>query len=236
MSSALRSTALRSAILPGEIRSVAISAGSSSQRLRASVQAVSCDVVRAPRRERDTDRLPGRTRRRTSVEEIADPRHAGRTCARSPPGSPARARRRRPLESSRGAWPPPGVASDSTRSGSCHLGSPAATSPPTIRNSSLSGAWECSSSRVSTVNDGPWRCNLDIGHGEARSPRTASRQSSSRCSGPGSSSTGLCGGIAGGNQHHAIEAKLKVRLLGAHEVSKMWRVERPAEDPDAHCE
>jgi hypothetical protein len=38
----------------------------------------------------------------------------------------------------------------------------------------------------------------------------------------------------GRNQHHSIEAQLKVCLLGTHEVTKMWRIERPAEDPDAH--
>src|ERR1700683_2015316 len=36
-----------------------------------------------------------------------------------------------------------------------------------------------------------------------------------------------------GNQHHQVEAQLKVRLLGAHKVTEMWRIEGPAEDADS---
>ena len=35
-------------------------------------------------------------------------------------------------------------------------------------------------------------------------------------------------------REHSIEMQLKVRLLGADEVSEVWRIERPAEDADAH--
>ncbi len=38
----------------------------------------------------------------------------------------------------------------------------------------------------------------------------------------------------GGDQHHQIETELNVRLLAAHEVTKMWRIEAAAENPDAH--
>jgi len=38
----------------------------------------------------------------------------------------------------------------------------------------------------------------------------------------------------GRNQRHSIEFQLKVRLLGADEVTKMWRIEGPAENPDPH--
>ncbi len=68
----------------------------------------------------------------------------------------------------------------------------------------------------------------------ARRPPPPGRHSSSRCSGPGSSSTGLCGRYPGGDQHHAVESELKVRLLGADQVTKMWRIEGAAEDPDSH--
>ena len=53
----------------------------------------------------------------------------------------------------------------------------------------------------------------------------------------------LCAGLAldrlvgrypGRDQHHEVETELNVRLLAAYEVTKMWRIERPAEDPDAH--
>src|SRR5205085_12497682 len=37
-----------------------------------------------------------------------------------------------------------------------------------------------------------------------------------------------------GNKHHLRQAELNVRLLGAHQVTKMWRIERSAQDPDAH--
>ena len=37
-----------------------------------------------------------------------------------------------------------------------------------------------------------------------------------------------------GYEHHSREAELNVRLLGAHQVTKMWRIEGPAEDSDAH--
>jgi hypothetical protein len=39
---------------------------------------------------------------------------------------------------------------------------------------------------------------------------------------------------AGGDQHDSVEAELKVRLLRAHQVTKMWRVEGPAHDSDSH--
>ena len=39
---------------------------------------------------------------------------------------------------------------------------------------------------------------------------------------------------ARGNQHHLVELQLKVRLLHADEVTKMWRIECSAEDADAH--
>src|ERR1700749_3756656 len=44
----------------------------------------------------------------------------------------------------------------------------------------------------------------------------------------------LVRGYPCGNHHHSIEMQLKVRLLGADEVSKVWRIERPAENADAH--
>src|SRR5882757_9373003 len=37
-----------------------------------------------------------------------------------------------------------------------------------------------------------------------------------------------------GYEHHSREAELNVRLLGADQMTKMWRIERPAEDSDAH--
>ena len=36
------------------------------------------------------------------------------------------------------------------------------------------------------------------------------------------------------DQHHSVELELKVRLLGADEVTKVWRIERSAQDADAH--
>src|SRR5205085_1523219 len=45
---------------------------------------------------------------------------------------------------------------------------------------------------------------------------------------------GLVRRYAGGDQGHAVESELKVRLLGADQVTKMWRIERAAEDAYAH--
>ena len=45
---------------------------------------------------------------------------------------------------------------------------------------------------------------------------------------------GLVGRYPRRNQYHAIKSQLKVRLLTAYQVTKMWRIERAAEDPDAH--
>jgi hypothetical protein len=44
----------------------------------------------------------------------------------------------------------------------------------------------------------------------------------------------LVRGRSGGDQHHAIEFELKVRLLGADQVAKVWRIERPAHDSHTH--
>src|SRR5579859_6316132 len=44
----------------------------------------------------------------------------------------------------------------------------------------------------------------------------------------------LVGRDAGRDQHHTIERELKVCLLSAYEVSKMWRIEGSAKDPDPH--
>ena len=95
----------------------------------------------APTQNRRGDRRSSASGRTGLARRPARPLSASSTSAREVPRRPATA----------------SVASDSTRSGSRHFGRPAAMSPPTIRNSSLSGSRECSNSRVSTVYDGPSR-------------------------------------------------------------------------------
>jgi hypothetical protein len=51
---------------------------------------------------------------------------------------------------------------------------------------------------------------------------------------PGFLVDGLVRRYPRGYEHYSREAELNVRLLGAHQVTKMWRIERPAEDSDAH--
>ena len=126
------------------------------------------------------------------------------------------------------------VASDSTRSGSRHFGRPAAMSPPTIRNSSLSGSRECSNSRVSTVYDGPSRSDLDIGHVEPVILAHGGPAQLEPVVGTRLVFDALVRWYPCGDQRHSIEFELKVRLLSADEVTKMWRIERPAQNADAH--
>ena len=90
------------------------------------------------------------------------------------------------------------VASLRTCSGCRHSGRPTAMSPPTIRKSSLSDAWSCSSFRVSTVYDGPSRVSSMSETSKRSSPVTAWRHISRRWRGPGSCSTGLWGGMRAG--------------------------------------
>src|ERR1700722_9422508 len=52
--------------------------------------------------------------------------------------------------------------------------------------------------------------------------------------GPGLVVEGLVRWYPYGDEHHSREAELNVRLLGAHQVTKMWRIESSAENPDAH--
>ena len=44
----------------------------------------------------------------------------------------------------------------------------------------------------------------------------------------------LVRGYPGGDQDHPCQCKLEVGLLRTDEVTKVWRIERSAEDPDAH--
>ncbi len=183
------------------------------------------------------DRLPG-------LHPAADHRRgdrrsaaSGRTRARSPPARPTE----RLLDPCSRAVPrrfaTASVASDSTRSGSCQDGSPAATSPPTIRNSSLSGA-----SGVQFLK-GIDRVGRP-GRARSRGPETVeplvavdraagtARAGARRPARP----RPACAAGSGRDQHHSVEPELKVRLLRAHEVTEVRRVEGPAEDADAHGE
>ena len=45
---------------------------------------------------------------------------------------------------------------------------------------------------------------------------------------------GLVGRSEHGDERDEVEAELNVRLLGAHQVTEMWRIEGAAEDADAH--
>ena len=163
-----------------------------------------------------------------------------RACRRTSPAprleaarSPARPR----LDRFRVAQRRPASPATRTRSGSRQLGNPTAMSPPTIRNNSLSGVRECSflqGYRACTTVP-PWSP-------PRRRPRTGPHPppppvgtSSRRCSTPGWWCRPACrGGVGAENQHHASEAELNIRLLGAHQVTNCGRIERSAEDPDSH--
>ena len=86
-------------------------------------------------------------------------------------------------------------------------------------------------SQVSIVNEGPGR-SASMPETSIRSaPATASRHSSSRCSTPGSSGSGLCGGAWTGISS-TRSSPSRGGLLRAHHVSHVRRVERPAEEAD----
>ncbi len=74
----------------------------------------------------------------------------------------------------------------------------------------------------------PLPLQLDLGDREALVAGHGPPAQLEPWSRPGSGSTGLCGGMPGGDQHHAVEPELHDSLLRAHEVTKMWRVEGPA--------
>ena len=164
----------------------------------ASIQAVFARCSRPRRRERGTGSArPARTRRRTMRRGDADPRHpeelgppaALELCKRGldrcprrsraasrPRASPAKARAR--ARASR-ATPP---RRRRRRSGTARCLARSNAAPQGYR--------PCMTVRRRRISSPIPR--------SARRPSTASRHSSSRCSAPGSSSTGLCGGMRAG--------------------------------------
>ena len=70
----------------------------------------------------------------------------------------------------------------------------------------------------------------------SRSSSAAARRHISRRScAPGSASASLCGGTATGMSSTRVEPELEPRLLRAHQVADVRRVEGPAEDPGRAC-
>ena len=61
-------------------------------------------------------------------------------------------------------------------------------------------------------------------------PSAASRHSSNRSSAPGSCSIGRCGASPTGISTHLVQLQLPARLLRAHQVTDVRRVEHPSKD------
>ena len=222
MSSALRSAAY-SAI------AVAISSGLTCIGLRRAC----LDVFGYPVGDEVADRLTGAHAAADHRRRDADPSASGRTApARLPAATSSasephreryRAARRSPASPATAPAPAPANAEGRRQCRRRRSGSARCSA---LSRSAPSGYRPCT-----TVRRGAAR-------GRTRSKRsssaTASRHSSSRWCAPGSSLDRLVRRDPGRDEHHRVERELQVRLLGAHEVTKMWRVERAAEDSDAH--
>ena len=175
---------------------------------------------------------PLRTRSRTIVEENPT-RGISKKRARSPPRSSPSAssidgsRRSRPLRDRRGRKRQDPLGLVPARQSSRHVATD---------DQEQLGVWILSVQLLKGID-----CvrrslapHLEIGHREPRIVLDGDPTQLQPVLRAGLVVDGLVRRDPGGHQHHAVEAQLKVRLLGADEVTKMWRVERPAENAQAH--